>query len=479
MSENRTGLARAMGRTDIIALGFGTMVGWVWIILITTWLTQAGFWGTIIAFAAGIGVILLIGMAYGELTSALPLFGGEMVYAYRAVGLKFSWAVGWTMVLAYLGVAVWEGIALASALDYLLPIPDSIFLWEVAGEPVYLSWALVGAAGGLVMMFLNLFGTKPAIIFQVMATIVIIGMGIMMLLGGISFGSVENIGSGFKDVSGVFYVMLLMPSMLIGFEVIPQSAEEMNIGGRDIGKMMIVCIVISSIWYLMIIISVGLGAPEEVRGSGELPALDVCAYIFGNEKFATILIWVGLLGILTSWNGFFRGASRLIFAMGRARMIPKVFATTGRRFNTPWVAVLVVGIICMLAMLMGKSVLNWMVNTSSACALFSYCCVAFSCVILRIKEPELQRPFRAGKSIAAPLIIFIMTIIYFVIYIVNASSQEEYHPAIAVIAVWFIFGIILNLGCHRSNGKISREEREHLIFGDKLARRLQDREAQK
>ncbi|MCB6367452.1 amino acid permease, partial [Intestinibacillus massiliensis] len=100
MENNRNSLSRVLGRTDILAIGFGTMVGWSWVMLATTWLTQAGFWGTIIAFIIGALIIMGVGAAYGELTSALPLAGGEVVYVYRAMGAKVAWMVGWVMALA-------------------------------------------------------------------------------------------------------------------------------------------------------------------------------------------------------------------------------------------------------------------------------------------------------------------------------------------------------------------------------------------
>ena len=130
MENNRNSLSRVLGRTDILAIGFGTMVGWSWVMLATTWLTQAGFWGTIIAFIIGALIIMGVGAAYGELTSALPLAGGEVVYVYRAMGAKVAWMVGWVMALAYLGVAAWEGIALATALDAMFPVGQFLPLWE-------------------------------------------------------------------------------------------------------------------------------------------------------------------------------------------------------------------------------------------------------------------------------------------------------------------------------------------------------------
>ena len=108
MKDQRNSLSKVLGRTDVLAIGFGTMVGWSWVVLATTWLTQAGLWGTIAAFLIGGLVILGVGTVYGELTSALPLTGGEIVYTYRAMGSKVAWIVGWVMTFAYLGVAACE-----------------------------------------------------------------------------------------------------------------------------------------------------------------------------------------------------------------------------------------------------------------------------------------------------------------------------------------------------------------------------------
>ncbi len=470
MSEKRNRLTKVLGRTDIIALGFGTMVGWSWVVLTTTWLTDAGFWGTITAFLVGALLILVVGLAYGELTAALPLSGGEFVYAYRSGGRSFSWLVGWTMTLAYLGVAAWEAIAISTALNYIIPLPSAWLLWEIAGYSVHLSWALIGIIGAALVTVLNLFGTRPAVIFQVMATAAVMAMGIMFLLGSITFGSIDNAGPSFTTPSGFFVVLLVIPSMLIGFDVIPQSAEEMNISPRNIGRMLVVCIIISVAWYLMVIIGVALGAPAEVRLSGELPTADVISHLYGNEAFGTVLIIVGILGIFTSWNGFFLGATRLIFAMGRARMLPKVFGKTGKKYQTPWAAILVVGSICMIAPLFGANALIWLVNISAICSLFAYCCVTLSFILLRIKEPELHRPIKIRGGMGFGIAVLVAVVVYFALYIIIAVKVSDYSFEALAIVIWMVFGIILFRSSKKGNKSITEREREILVFGEELAR---------
>jgi amino acid transporter len=468
--ENRKNLTKALGRTDVIALGFGTMVGWSWVMLAVSWVNQAGFWGTILAFAIGAAVIGIIGLVYGELTSALPLAGGEIVYVYRALGGLPAWIVGWTMTFAYVGVAAWESIAISTALDYLLPIPSAILLWDIAGYSVYFSWAIIGSIGAVVLLLLNIFGSRPAIIVQVMVTAGMFIVGFIMFFGGISFGSVGNVGNAFTDIKGFSYVFLMVPSMLIGFDVIPQSAEEMNLHPKDIGKTLVVCIVLASFWYIALIIGTAFAAPVEIRMSAITPCADVMAYAFGDALFGKIIIISGILGILTCWNGFFMGASRLIFSLGRAKMLPPIFGQLHSKYKTPWVATLLVGSICIAAPFLGMNALVWLVNANSFCVLFSYFCVALAFLVLRQKEPSLYRPFKVkgGKYIGVSAVI--ISAVYFVMYIPNILATDSRISTVFIL-IWMIFGIIMLIYMKLKYGKTDERERELLIFGEKYARK--------
>ncbi|MEL7655518.1 MAG: APC family permease, partial [Bacillota bacterium] len=283
MTEDNHSFKRVLGRTDVLTLAFGTMIGWAWVVLSGFWIHEAGLIGSLIAFAIGALLCILVGLTYAELTAALPLAGGEMVYAYRAMGQGMAWLIGWTISFAYVGVAAWEGIALATAIDYILPIPKVWHLWDIAGYSVYGSWAAVGMIGALVLLLLNLLGTRPSAIFQVMTTSFLFLVGLIFVFGGISFGSIEYISSPVTSAKGVIAVILMVPSMFVGFDVIPQSAEEMNLPLRQIAKMTIISIVLAATWYFMIIIGIGISAPPEIRNAGMVPAADAMAYCYGSD----------------------------------------------------------------------------------------------------------------------------------------------------------------------------------------------------
>lgn len=470
MREDNRSLQRVLGRTDVLSLAFGTMVGWGWVVLSGLWTHEAGVGGSLIAFAIGAALCIFVGLTYAELTVALPLAGGEMVYAYRAMGQGMAWLVGWAISFAYIGVAAWEGIALATAIDYVLPIPKVWHLWDVAGYSVYGSWSAVGMTGALTLLLLNYFGARPAAIFQVMATSFLFLVGLIFFFGGIAFGSIEYIFPAFTDTKGIIAVLLMVPSMFVGFDVIPQSAEEMNLPLRQIAKVFIISIVMAAIWYFMIIVGIGISAPPEVRYAGMVPAADAMAYCYGSGVFGNIMILGGICGIMTSWNGFIVGSTRIIFAMGRAKMLPPFFGKLHKKYKTPTGAILLVGGICVVTPLLGRNALVWFVNTSAFGSVLSYLLVAVSFLVLRKKEPELERPFRVkyGKPMAVLVALFSAA---FLLFYTPVGVSLKWPDEWMLIIIWASIGVFFVLWSKGVYPKVSRAERELLVFGEEYSRK--------
>lgn len=471
MQEDNHSLQRVLGRTDVLTLAFGTMIGWGWVVLSGFWIREAGMAGSLIAFTIGAIVCIFVGLTYAELTAALPLAGGEMVYAYRAMGQGMAWLIGWAISFAYVGVAAWEGIALATAIDYVLPIPKIWHLWDIAGYSVYGSWSAVGMVGALVLLLLNYFGSRPTAIFQVMATSFLFLVGLIFVFGGMAFGSTEYVSSAVTNVKGVIAVLLMVPSMFVGFDVIPQSAEEMNLPLRHIAKVFIISIVMASIWYFMIILGISISAPPEVRDAGVVPAADAMAYCYGSELFGDLMILGGICGIMTSWNGFIVGSTRIIFAMGRAKMLPPFFGRLHKRYKTPHGAILLVGIICVTAPLLGQNALVWFVNASAFGSVLSYLLVAVSFLVLRQKEPELARPFKVkyGKYVASLVVLFCVG---FLIFYASLGSIALNRPSEWIlIGLWTLAGVFLALWSQYAYRSVSRADRELLVFGEEYSRK--------
>jgi amino acid transporter len=471
MTEDNNSFQRVLGRTDVLTLAFGTMIGWGWVVLSGLWTSEAGMIGSLIAFSIGALVCIFVGLTYAELTVALPLAGGEMVYAYRAMGQGMAWLIGWAISFAYIGVAAWEGIALATAIDYILPIPKVWHLWDVAGYSVYGSWSVVGIAGALILLLLNYFGARPAAIFQVMSTSFLFLVGLVFLFGGIAFGNPAYIFATEISAKGVIAVLLMVPSMFVGFDVIPQSAEEMNLPLRHIAKVFIISIIMAAGWYFMIIIGISISAPPEVRNAGIVPAADAMAYCYGSGVFGNIMILGGICGIMTSWNGFIVGSTRVIFAMGRAKMLPPCFGRLHRKYKTPSGAILLVGGICVAAPLLGQNALVWFVNTSAFGSVLSYLLVAVSFLVLRKTEPELERPFRVkyGKWVASVVLLFCISFLIF--YIPLGGVDLKWPGEWMLIALWAGIGICFALWSKGAYRNVTRAQRELLVFGEEYSRK--------
>lgn len=464
-------LKRTLGRTDVLTLAFGTMVGWGWVVLSGQWIKEAGIIGSIVAFAAGAVLCILVGLTYAELTAALPLAGGEMIFAYRAIGRRFAWFVGWAISFVYIGVAAWEGIAIATAIDYILPIPKVWYLWSVGGYPVFLSWSLLGMIGAIVLVILNYFGIRPAIIFQVMMTSAMFLVGLIFVFGGISFGSPTFFTPLFTDRQGIVAVLLIVPSMFVGFDVIPQSAEEMNLPLKQISNTFVISILMAACWYFLVILGIGLSAPSEIRDAGIVPSADAMAYCFGSPILGKVMIIGGICGIMTSWNGFLVGSTRIIYAMGRAKMLPPFFGKLHSRYKTPVGAIIFAGSICTLAPLLGRNALVWFVNASAFGSVLSYLVVAIAFLILRKKEPNLLRPFKIKYGISVGIIVVLSSAGFLTLYIPGGPvSQVLSHESI-MIAIWGALGIIFLIWSRLYYGNISIKERELLIFGEEYLRK--------
>jgi amino acid transporter len=91
---------RVLGRRDVLALAFGAIIGWSWVLLTGEWVQTAGSLGAITAFTIGGVAMVFIGLTYAELASAMPEVGGERVYSYRALGAGASFVCTWSLIIA-------------------------------------------------------------------------------------------------------------------------------------------------------------------------------------------------------------------------------------------------------------------------------------------------------------------------------------------------------------------------------------------
>lgn len=470
MNEQRYSLSKVLSRTDVLALAFGTMIGWGWVMLAGYWVAGAGIVGAMLAFTLGTTMCILVGLTYAELTPALPLAGGEMVFAYRGMGYKWGWVTAWAICLAYLGVAAWEGIAISTAINYLYPLPETAYLWTVAGYDVYFSWAVVGVIFAIALHYLNYIGTKPSAIFQIMATTGLLLSGIAFFFGSVAFGNTAYMVPVFTGGAGMISVLLMAPAMFVGFDVIPQSAEEMKIPLNQIAGILVLSIMMAAVWYMIMIVGIGMAAPPAVREAASVPVADAMTYAYGSPVFGKMLIVGAMCGILSSWNGFIVGGTRVLFAMGRAKMLPQIFGSLHPTYKTPSAAIALSGAICCLAPFLGRNALVWFVNASAFGTVVAYFMVSISFMMIRKKEPNLERPFNVKKGKLMGILAVITSGLFITLYLPIGPGSLAWPHEWMMIFGWALIGFVLALWAQKSYPEVSDHDREYLIFGEKYAR---------
>ncbi|MCG8413779.1 MAG: APC family permease [Pseudomonadales bacterium] len=441
--SQKSSFLRVLGRRDVIALAFGCMIGWSWVVLTGTWITSAGVMGAITAFLVGGGAIAIVGLTYAELASALPFAGGEHVYSERALGYGPSFICTWAIILGYMSVIAFEAVALPTVMDSLVPGLDIGYLWTVAGWEVYATWVATGILGAIVMTTLNVLGVKFVAIVQTTVVVLILVVGFVFVTGAAFSGSTSNIDPLFFDgLSGIAIVLVMVPFMFVGFDVIPQAAEEIDLPFRDIGTALIISVIMAIAWYALIIIGVGMVMDFESLLTADLVTAEANAVVYG-ELGGTILLIAGLAGIITSWNALIVGASRAIYAMAKAGMLPHFLAEIHPRYHTPKNAILLIGALSVISPFFGRAALVWLVNAGGLGIVVAYGFVALSFLALRRNEPELERPYRAPGGMATGYLALVLSIGIGALYFPGSPSALVWPQEWSIIFFWIILGAVL------------------------------------
>lgn len=439
---------------DILVTAFGAMIGWGWVVSSGDWLLKSGAVGTALGFLIAGIMIFLVGLTYAELTSAMPKCGGEHIFTFRAFGSTGSFICTWALILGYVGVVCFEACSLPTVLQYLIPGFLQDYLYTIAGFDVYLSWLIVAIIAALFITFINLIGVKTAVIVQTILTFVIAIAGILLVIGTAMNGSVYNIeglifvGEGFGDISKhVLAITAVAPFFLMGFDVIPQAAEEINVPMKKVGKLMLLSISMAVGFYIMVVLSMGFAlSSTEIAtslGASGLVTADAMAKVFNSTVMAKVLIIGGVCGIITSWNSFVIGGSRAIYAMAEKHMIPHIFSKMSLKYKTPIYAILLIGLLSCIAPLFGRKMLVWVADAASFGCCVAYCIVALSFLILRKREPDLERPYKVKHYKTVGILAAIISGFMVLMYIVPGFGATLLPQEWVIVGGWATLGVIL------------------------------------
>ena len=382
MSEKRVKLQRVMRPIDVWGLALGAIIGWGCFVLPgTAFLPKAGPGGTAMGMLIGALLIIVIAVSYGYLIRKFPISGGEFIYAKEAFGKRNAFVCGWAMILAYWSLIPLNATALAMISRYLFPgIIQQGLLYEIAGWEVYAGEVILASSAIILMALLNIRGIKQAAWMQTAIALTLVGCILVITFLVFCISDWSNLAPGFPDGrrwwKGVFSIVAMAPWAFIGFDCIPQSAEEYNFSHRKSTFIMISAVLVAAILYIAVcaVTAVGVEPWQQLLDSRNAWPT---GYVVRNTMGLAGIIVLGVAmfcAVVSGMNAFYISTSRLMYAMAKEGSLPKWFEHLSPKYGTPSNAILFTMAMSLFAPWFGREILLWIVDMTSvgAAIVFAY-----------------------------------------------------------------------------------------------------------
>jgi Amino acid transporters len=426
-------LKREIGLPECVTIIAGAVIG---VGLFTVGSAQVGIWGTSIIFAALISVVITVfpSALYGELASALPLAGGTYAYAKRAINYPVGIFVSWNYTIAQISIAVAEGLAFANYLNLLIHACGGP---ENALDPRFSGSVLV-----LIFVVVNFFGIKSAGKAQDFVMYFFwIGSIIWFFVAfkDIDFNNFSPIFSGIpSDIRQGAFGVLMVLWCFFGFETVVGMGAEVKHARITIPRALIlspfIVLAVNTLWWWFLN---GI-TPAATRGqlaSAAAPFADATS-LAGMGGIAVILLCLIITvgGDCSTMNPLVTGAARYMYLMSNDGSMPKSFGKLHPKYKSPYISVIIIGVISVLMILTNNIIL-----VATMCAYAQITCYVLgyvSFIMLRVKEPNLERPFRVpfGIPIAIAAIV-VYCVLAFLAYDPTAIKWNLGFDALCLIYI--------------------------------------------
>ena len=468
-------LTRSLSLLSLFALSFGTIIGVGWITVLGVWVSSAGSIGAALAFLIGGAIMLPIALCYAEVAGMFPVSGGEVAYVYRVYGERAAFFAGWLLAYVYIAVVAFEAVSVGWVLSAMFPGIEGPVVYSFLGSDVRL-WTLVtGLALMAVITAINYRGARAASSLQTVLVIVLVAASLVFIVSGIAKGDTAYltprfVGGNTQDIAlGVLAVVATTPFWFAGFDTIPQAMGEVaeNTDLKRVAAVMVFAITVSLLFYIAIILTATVAVDRGTLLSFSLPIAAAADALLGREM-RQLVLFAGLCGLLTTWNAMFYAAVRVLFALGRARMVPGGFATIHHRFGSPSRAALFVGIVGALGSLMGKQTIGIVANSSALVFSFLFAAIVLAVILLRRSAPEHDRPYRVpgGASTLWITLILSMAVLTLAIATPLYQSGGELPTEWLLLLVWLVLGAVFYLVSRSTRREVPAAQRRRLILNE-------------
>ncbi|HMS75293.1 ethanolamine permease [Gordonia sp. (in: high G+C Gram-positive bacteria)] len=392
-------------------------------------LAEGGFGGLAIAaiVIAAMYLALVLGMA--ELSSSLPAAGGGYTFARRALGPWGGFATGTAILIEYsiapAAIATFIG-AYVESLD-LFGITDGWWVYLVA-YAIFIGIHLGGVGEALKVMFvITAIALVGLVVFAIAALTHFDGANLTNIDATDAVGASEFLPFGYM---GIWSAIPFAIWFFLAVEGVPLAAEETANPEKNVPRGIIAAISVLLISCVtVLILTTAAGGASEMSGSGN-PLVEA----LGDGTAAKIVNYIGLAGLIASFFSIIYAYSRQLFALSRAGYLPPVLSVTNSR-KAPTLALIVPGIIGFALSLTGQGAL--LLNMAVFGAALSYVLMMVSHIVLRVREPEMSRPYRTPGGVVTTgfaLVIAVIAVIATFLVDVKAASW-----CLAVFAAFMLY----------------------------------------
>ncbi|MRH92102.1 amino acid permease [Nocardia sp. SYP-A9097] len=402
-SETTAGtLKRTLGRTDLIAMGVGTIVGAG--IFVTTGIAAATKAGPsiVLSFLLAGAVCVLVALCYSELASMTPVSGSAYTYTYSTMGEVPAFLVGWNLLLEYAvataAIAIgWSGLfgaALNSLFD--VSLPKAISASPSAGGVIDLPAVIIVGLIVAVLVF------EVKIAAAVVKTLVALTIAVLVVVVAVGAPHIQaDNWTPFLPfgVNGIAAGAAMAFFAYLGFDVVATSAEETRDPRRDLPWGIIGSVVIATVLYIAVsAVLTGVAPYSSLNNSA--PVATALAAI-GVGWIGKVILVASVIALTKGLLMVFYGQTRLLFAMSRDGLVPKALCRTNSR-GAPVRLSLLLGVV--IAAVAGFTPIDTVAELVNIGALFAFLIVALGVMILRRTDPGRARPFRTPLMPLVPIL---------------------------------------------------------------------------
>ena len=420
-------------------------------------------------------VMIIIAFSYAYMVPKYPNAGGEFSFAKNTFGKHTAFLCGWFLVVAYLTNVPMNSTAIGLIVDGLDGSADILkfgFHYNIAGFDIYMGEMLLSMMVLILFGWLNMIGVRKAGIVQTILSSLLVTCVFVLFLSAVFSAKAKGVNMrpiwGFDKaaakaagavtanisqyahtgtagvLSAILATFAIAPWAYVGFDAIPQAAEEFNFSFKKVSFIMMIAIVFGCFVYVSnnAVAAAALeNWPERVM-AGDWVLLIAAEELLGN--FGKVLIGLGVsCAVLSGIMGFYLASSRLMYSMSREGYLPEWFGKVNEKYGTPRNAILFCILVSLSGPILGREALGWFVDMSAIGASIGY---FFTCASTLKTE---KRDGDGSAFLRAMAITGIgFSLAFMVLQLIPIPGLSGVHfgkESYIMLVVWVLLGLIFYL----------------------------------